>query len=228
MTYDVFISYAYLDYKDARGREVDGNIISRLTRAFDEAAITYWIDRQGLSGGDRFSVVIAEQIKNAKVFLFVSTKLSNQSEWTHNEVALARQLGKKIIPFRADDTFTAIFTYLCCRDLHLSPEELLDRADSLCTVTQFPKQLVTRGESKRVVNLYRKAAEGCERVANDAVRDYDPQLYYEDLHDAWSYFHDAGYAWQCVEEYEKSILAYTRSIYYAQLVVRQFPDKHKD
>lgn len=95
-------------------------------------------------------------------------------------------------------------------------------------VTQFPKQLVTRGENKRVVNLYRKAAEGFEREADDAVRNYDSQLYYEDLHDAWLYFHDAGYAWQCVEEYEKSIFAYTRSIYYAQLVVRQFPDKHKD
>lgn len=299
MTSDVFISYAYLDYKDAHGREIDGNIISRLMHVFDDAGISYWIDRQGLSGGDRFSEVIAEQINNAKVFLFVSTEHSNQSEWTHNEVALARQLGKRIVPLRVDDTpyapslmlylagvqyvslaeegdgafehlaqvirsesqthiqsigsphnpqlwwkrpklwgivcaFMTIFVMAIpllgpmIQDMCLSPEEMVDRADSLCVCTLSPKQAKTCGESRRVIRLYRNGAEKLEALANKAVLNYNSALLYDDLDDAYRYFHDAGYAWQCVEEYGMSIAAYKRSIYYGQLLVQNFPEEHKD
>ena len=44
------------------------------------------------------------QIKNAKVFLFISSANSNASSWTMNEIATANSYGKTIIPVLADHT----------------------------------------------------------------------------------------------------------------------------
>ena len=101
---DVFISYSSKDYYDTLGKPLPNNIIDNITYALDEAGITYWIDRQGLSGGVIYPQEIANQIYNCKVFLFISTANSNQSAWTMNEIATANNYGKTIIPLRADNT----------------------------------------------------------------------------------------------------------------------------
>lgn len=101
---DVFISYSQKDYKDAQGREIPGNVISKIQQALTDAGISYWIDREGLQGGDTFPQRIAQHINEAKVFVFVSSANSNQSPWTMNEIATASAYGKTIIPFRLDDT----------------------------------------------------------------------------------------------------------------------------
>ena len=103
-SYDVFISYSTKDYYDHFGNPNPHSPIADLLTALDDAGISYWIDKQGLSGGIVFPQEIAKQIYNCKVFLFVSTANSNQSTWTMNEIATANNYGKTIIPFRADDT----------------------------------------------------------------------------------------------------------------------------
>ena len=102
-SYDVFISYSSKDYYDVFGNPQPHSVISDLLATLEAAGITYWIDKQGLSGGTVFPQEIAKQIYNCKVFLFVSTHNSNQSTWTMNEIATANNYGKPIIPFRADD-----------------------------------------------------------------------------------------------------------------------------
>ena len=102
--YDVFISYSTKDYYDIFGNPNPHSPIADLLTTLDNAGISYWIDKQGLSGGTVFPQEIAKQIYNCKVFLFVSTANSNQSTWTMNEIATANNYGKTIIPFRADDT----------------------------------------------------------------------------------------------------------------------------
>ena len=55
-------------------------------------------------GGDSFPKRIAQQIRDCKVVIFVSTVNSNQSDWTLNEIATAKEYNKKIIPFRFDNS----------------------------------------------------------------------------------------------------------------------------
>jgi hypothetical protein len=102
--YDVFISYSTKDYYDLFGNPNSHSPIADLLATLDNAGISYWIDKQGLSGGVVFPQEIARQIYNCKVFLFVSSANSNQSTWTMNEIATANNYGKTIVPLRIDDT----------------------------------------------------------------------------------------------------------------------------
>lgn len=103
--YDVFISYSRNDYVDEATKQViPGNIVSQIKEMFDANGISYWFDEDGIYSGDAFAPLIAKNIKSAKIFLFISSKNSNASEWTSNEIATAHTYKKKIIPFRYDDS----------------------------------------------------------------------------------------------------------------------------
>lgn len=101
---DVFISYSTKDYLDENNNVIPGNIITQIQNQLSAAGISYWIDRNGLVGGDHFPERIAQQIHDSKVLLFVSTENSNQSRWTANEIATAHHYGKTIIPFKVDSS----------------------------------------------------------------------------------------------------------------------------
>lgn len=101
---EVFISYSTKDYLDENNHIIPGNIITQIQNQLTAAGITYWIDREGLIGGDHFPERIAQQIHDSKVLLFVSTENSNQSNWTANEIATAHHYGKTIIPFKVDSS----------------------------------------------------------------------------------------------------------------------------
>lgn len=103
--YDVFISYSRKDYVDEATKQViPGNVVSQIKEMFDTNGISYWFDEDGIYSGDAFAPLIAKNIKSAKIFLFISSKNSNASEWTSNEIATAHAYKKKIIPFRYDDS----------------------------------------------------------------------------------------------------------------------------
>ena len=104
MKYDVFISYSRKDYVDANKQVIPGNIVSQIKALFDKNGISYWFDEEGIYSGDAFARVIARNIKASKMLLFISTANSNQSQWTSDEIAVAREYGKKIIPFRYDQS----------------------------------------------------------------------------------------------------------------------------
>ena len=106
-SYDVFISYSTMDYYDIFGNPNPHSPIADLLTTLDNAGISYWIDKQGLSGGTVFPQEIAKPIYNCKAFLFVSSANSNQSTWTMNEIATAHNYGKTIVPLRIDDTLFA-------------------------------------------------------------------------------------------------------------------------
>lgn len=101
---DIFISYSTKDYLDENNQVISGNIITQIQEQLTAAGITYWIDREGLIGGDHFPERIAQQIHDSKVLLFVSTENSNQSSWTANEIATAHHYGKTIIPIKVDNS----------------------------------------------------------------------------------------------------------------------------
>lgn len=102
--YDVFISYSRKDYVDEHKNVIPGNEVSKIKEALTKAGITYWFDEEGVYSGNEFAKVIVRSIKFSKLFVFLSTINSNQSEWTANEISTANMLKKKIIPVRIDNS----------------------------------------------------------------------------------------------------------------------------
>jgi hypothetical protein len=109
-----------------------GKIVSQIKDLLAENGITYWFDEDGIYSGDVFARVIARNIMMSKIMLFISTENSNQSPWTCDEVAVAREYGKKIIPFRYDQSLynVDVIIYLAKLDFidyMANPNVALDR-----------------------------------------------------------------------------------------------------
>jgi len=90
MTHDVFISYSRKDTDLV-------NVIEQELKARD---ISCFVDRRGINLGDDFAEIISKAIFECKIMLFVWSENSNQSANTANEIALAIEFGKTIVPFK--------------------------------------------------------------------------------------------------------------------------------
>ena len=95
MKYDVFISYS----------RKDSEITDQIYECLEYNNISAFIDREGISGGEEFSPVIAEHIKESILFLFIGSKNSYVSKWTSKELhfALNHKENNAIIPYLIDD-----------------------------------------------------------------------------------------------------------------------------
>lgn len=100
---DVFISYSRKDYV-VNGKPITNSVISKIRKALEDNHISYWFDEDGIYSGDEFAGVITRAIRTSQIFLFVSSKNSNQSLWTSNEISTALEYKKVIIPFRLDES----------------------------------------------------------------------------------------------------------------------------
>ena len=94
--YDVFISYS----------RKDSAIADEICKAFDRVGITYFIDRQGIGGGNEFPLELATSILNSQVFLLLGSKNSYESKYTNAEIhfAFKKKQQKSILPYILDDT----------------------------------------------------------------------------------------------------------------------------
>ena len=117
----VFISYAKKDYIAADGNAIPGNFVDKVIEAFQQEGITYWLDREQLSGGETYAALIAKNIRECDVFLFLSTEASNASEWIRREIGTAVNQGKRIIPVRLDNS-----SYDDAVNLYLSSVQYID------------------------------------------------------------------------------------------------------
>ena len=102
--YDVFISYSHYDYIDENKEVIPNNPVSEIMQLLKDNHLSYWIDEKGIFHGDEFLELLAENIENSKILLFLSSKNSNKSDWTSKEISAATQWKKKIIPVRLDDS----------------------------------------------------------------------------------------------------------------------------
>lgn len=91
--FDVFISYSRKDSEQ----------VLPIVKKLQETGFTIWIDTNGVESGDAFKTVIVQAIKNSYIFLFFSSKDSNESLWTVKEVNTAVYLKKTIIPIKLDN-----------------------------------------------------------------------------------------------------------------------------
>ncbi len=96
MKYDVFISYSWAD------RE----IVDRIQEAFRTAGISYFIDLDGISGGNCIPDVLAQAIKDSEIFLFVGSANSYMSKYANSEVTFAfhNKPKEKILPYLIDNS----------------------------------------------------------------------------------------------------------------------------
>jgi len=99
--YDVFISYSRKDYV-SNDQVILDNPISVMMEYFDKNGISYWLDKKGIYSGQEYIERITEAIDKSKMLVFVSSKNSNESGWTMNEILEAYDEKKLIIPFKID------------------------------------------------------------------------------------------------------------------------------
>lgn len=160
--YDVFISYARADYKDDNNNLIPNNVISKITAALKKNSISYWIDEDGIYTGDLFAIKIAQAIKNASIFVFVSTENSNSSQWVQNEVSVAHLHKKPILPIRCDKSTYAdsIIMYLAMLDYcdyHNSPDtainQLVQSVKERLPESKGNKDLKSKGDSAYKENI---------------------------------------------------------------------------
>lgn len=91
---EVFVSYSRKDMNAAR----------RICELLDQMGASYWIDLDGIAGGENYKRKIVKAIREVKFFIFLSSASSNASPNVRKEIALAVSQDKHIIPIRLDNT----------------------------------------------------------------------------------------------------------------------------
>ena len=90
---DVFISYS-------KGNT--GKLVKQIAAALESADISCWYMGRDSRHG-RFPERIAKEIEKCTVFLLVLNEDSNRSKHVQNEVSLAFEHDREILPFHVDD-----------------------------------------------------------------------------------------------------------------------------
>ena len=172
MNYEVFISYS----------RKDSDVAKLICNAFDSAGISYFIDKQGISGGFEFPVVLAEAIIECKVVLFLASKNSYDSKFTNAELTFAFNEKPKnsVLPYIIDGStmppaLRFVFSSINWRTIESHPIEptlvddilkLLGRTRSVATPTITDKAR-EEAERKAREEAARKAREEAERKARE-------------------------------------------------------------
>jgi len=126
--YDVFISYS----------RKDTAIADKICDALDRQGISYFIDRQGIGGGQEFPDVLAKAIIGCRIMLYLASANSYCSKFTNNEITFAFNEKPKgsVLPYvidgsRLPDTQRFIFASVNIRTLEEHPIDTILMQD-LC------------------------------------------------------------------------------------------------
>lgn len=152
--YDVFISYSRKDHVDDNDNIIEGNIVSRIKEILAQNGIKYWFDEEGIYSGDRFLEIIVKNIRNARMFLFVSTYNSNfVAKWTSKELNTAFNEGKKIIPVKCDssdycDSIKLLLSDIDTIDCHTNPDKGFDRM--ITTIKDYKDKIAEQEKLNKI------------------------------------------------------------------------------
>lgn len=89
----VFISHA---------RE-DREYVETLATFLRREGIDAWFDAQ-LQPGSRFDHAIQEKIEQCSAFIVIVSRAANESDWVHDELDLAKEKDRDILPIMLDDS----------------------------------------------------------------------------------------------------------------------------
>lgn len=142
--YDIFISYS----------RNDTQITREICRALESVGLTYFTDRRNIPAGVDYVTFIDEAIKNCKIFLYVASKNSSESKWSHYELNefLKGQGVRQLIVYIIDDCeltrdFLAEFDKKCFRVREIRNTE---EKDGTITDTQLAIELL---KTSKTINL---------------------------------------------------------------------------
>lgn len=90
LTHDVFISYS----------TKNKNVADAIVADFEQHNIKCWYAPRDILPGDEWAKAIKEGLDACEIFILVFTEASNSSRQVMNEVAMAFNAGKTIIPFK--------------------------------------------------------------------------------------------------------------------------------
>ncbi len=93
---DIFISYS----------RKDSAIADEICKAFDQAGITYFIDRKGIRATANYINKIAEEIDNSKAMLLLASANSYESKFVSIELLYAFNHDVVVLPYALDNTPT--------------------------------------------------------------------------------------------------------------------------
>ena len=104
--FDVFISYS------SKNKNVADAIVSE----FESNGIKCWYAPRDIMPGEEWVTAITRALENCKLQVLVYTEESNTSRQVMNEVAVAFNAGKTIVPFRlSEDKMSSEFEYYLTR-----------------------------------------------------------------------------------------------------------------
>ncbi|MBO4450752.1 MAG: DUF2225 domain-containing protein, partial [Clostridiales bacterium] len=104
--HDVFISYS----------TKNKNVADAIVADFEQHGVKCWYAPRDIVPGARWVTALTEAIKETNIFILIYTDDSNQSKQVMNEVALAFNAGKTIVPFRlTKEVMNAEFGYYLSR-----------------------------------------------------------------------------------------------------------------
>lgn len=144
----VFISYSKKDYRGNDGKVIPGNAVDKVCKALTDNGISYWIDREGLDPGVTYAKVISSKIKECDVFLFLSTRKANASEWTLREISTAIQFGKTVLPVRLDHSHYADSVALYLSSVQYVDWQELGEKESLRRIVAQIRSTGSKGSRK--------------------------------------------------------------------------------
>ena len=91
--FDVFVSYS----------PADSSIADAVVDCFEEENMTCWIGSRDISPNAKWSDAMKAGIESCEIFLLILTTNTGKSTQVKNDMNYAREQGKKIIIFRAED-----------------------------------------------------------------------------------------------------------------------------
>lgn len=97
MAHDVFISYS----------RKDTEVAQKVYDALDAEGVECFFDTEDIAIGEDFAQRIANAVFGCKAMVFIWSDSSNQSPNTANEIALAIEFDKTIVPFKITKLTTA-------------------------------------------------------------------------------------------------------------------------
>lgn len=103
--YNVFISYSRSDYLDEKNNVIPNSAVDRIVKTLEQNEISYWIDVDGDNTSNQYMAKITKAIESSRMVLFVSSKRSNgkESYWPIQEVSLAGEKHKRVLPIHIDE-----------------------------------------------------------------------------------------------------------------------------
>ena len=95
MKYDAFISFSFKDQAEAEG------IVNILSNTY---GIRCWICTRDIQGGNYYKRDIVKAIRESRAFVFIQSRSSVESDQVPNEVSIALNSKKTVIPFMIEES----------------------------------------------------------------------------------------------------------------------------